>query len=396
MRPVLRFSSRLFLSTVSLFCLNASYTLADVPPWERPPDALAPYVLPPWGLTVEDFVVTRQVPLSTGQREVLLTSPSTGSAQRLTVSLPDAPDYQLYEIGFERVLAAGEGTTFEAEETRQLLNNFQVKFENNTLSDVVLADGSSAEFSAGRAVIKSPAGEVTETVEAAWMGGHEIAAGDKSSGSSTDSSADRKERMLENQHRSKAVAQSVRQIAQLDSAAMLACERDVYTRTEQIARSIEAYAGPLAQRQSDLAKAMGWALGHSSEALKNSLELADPIQALTCRPPVQCEEARLSGGSEIRTDLFDIPKGANGSSVVLTYEFFQIPDSLEMFYDGNKIFSVGPASGSSQESFQLPASAQQLGITLRGNNDPETRWWYVISCDADSVINQPTVPLDEN
>ena len=395
MRPAFKFSSRLFLSTVSLFCLNASYTLANIPPWERPPDALAPYVLPPWGLTVDDFVVTRQVPLSTGQREVLLTSPSTGSVQRLTVSLPDAPDYQLYEVGFERVLAAGEGTTFEVEETRQLLNNFQVKFENNNLSDVVLADGSSAEFSAGRAVIKSPAGEVTETIEAAWVGGNERVASDKSSGSLADASARSKE-MLGSQKLSKASAQSVQQIAQLNPASAPTCERDVYTKTEQIARSIEAYAGSLALRQSDLAKAMGWALGHSSEALKNSLELTDPIQALTCRPPVQCEEERLSGGSEIRTDLFDIPKGANGSSVVLTYEFFQIPDSLEMFYDGNRIFSVGPASGSNQESFQLPASAQQLGITLRGNNDPETRWWYVISCDADSVINQPTVPFDEN
>lgn len=94
-----------------------------------------------------------------------------------------------------------------------------------------------------------------------------------------------------------------------------------------------------------LSKAMGWALGHSSEALKNSLQLEDPVQSLTCRPPVQCEEQRLSGGSKIRTDLFDIPKGASGSEVVLT-------------------------------------------------NDPDTRWWYVISCDPanSSIPMAPTLP----
>ena len=364
-------------SVVSLFCLNARYAIADVPPWERPPDAQAPYVLPPWGLTVDDFVVTRQVPLSTGQREVVLSSPSTGSAQTLVVSLPEAEDYQLYEIGFERVLAAGDGVEFESPDMQRLLNNFQVEFDQNRLSGVVLADGSRAEFEAGRGTITSPTGEILETFTASEMNGGAIASSGKSS------------RRVNTAAKALPLSAS-NQLAQVP--AQNACERDVYLKVTKISVSIEVWAGSFSQRSSDLSKAVGWALGHSSEALKNSLKLEDPMQLLTCRRPVQCEEQRLSGGSEIRTDLFDIPKGVNGSDVVLTYEFFQIPDSLEMFYDGNKIFSVGPTSGSDRKTFRLPASAQQVGITLRGNNDPDTRWWYVISCDPTDVSNLPTAP----
>ena len=333
--------------------------------------------LPPWGLAADDFVVTRQVPLSTGRREVVLSSPSTGSAQKLVVSLPEAEDYQLYEMGFERVLAAGDGVEFQAPDTQRLLNNFQVEFEQNRLSGVVLADGSRAEFEAGRGTIKSPTGEVLETFAASEMSGEAIASSNKSS---SKINASLKTSPLSD---SKQVAQVPTQNA---------CERDVYLKVTKISVSIEVWVGSFSQRSSDLSKAVGWALGHSSEALKNSLELEDPMQLLACRRPVQCEEQRLSGGSEIRTDLFDIPKGVNGSDVVLTYEFFQIPDSLEMFYDGNKIFSVGPASGSDQKTFKLPASAQQVGITLRGNNDPNTRWWYVISCNPTNASNLPTAP----
>ena len=47
MRRVLGLSA----SVISLFCLNARYAIADVPPWERPPDAQAPYVLTTLGLS---------------------------------------------------------------------------------------------------------------------------------------------------------------------------------------------------------------------------------------------------------------------------------------------------------------------------------------------------------
>jgi hypothetical protein len=39
------------------------FQIASRPPWEQPSDGTTPYVLPPWGLTVNDFFVTRQMPL---------------------------------------------------------------------------------------------------------------------------------------------------------------------------------------------------------------------------------------------------------------------------------------------------------------------------------------------
>ncbi|NET55428.1 MAG: hypothetical protein F6K47_04325 [Symploca sp. SIO2E6] len=350
--------------------------IVNLPPWERKPETQNPYVLPPWGLTVDDFVVTRQMPLSSGQREVLLSSPSTGSEQRLLISLPNSPKFQIYEMAFDRVLAAGDGIAFENPDTRSLLQNFQIKFNNNELAEVVLADGTTAEFTGQRAIIKSPSGQILENFQLSKrvspLENEVIALGSKVK-SIADIAHD------------KSMYKSTQpfRIAQSQSA----CENAVYSTASQLSSSIAPWSSQMTQSSSDQAMAVGWALGHGSEALNNSVSLDDSVPNIACRPPVQCEERRVSGGSEVRTDLFDIPRGSGGSEVTLQYEFYTIPDSVEMYYDGQQVLSVGPSSGRGSRTFRFPSSAQQVGITLRGNDDPNTEWWYTISCSQVEIAS---------
>src|SRR3712207_2260806 len=61
-------------------------------------------------------------------------------------------------------------------------------------------------------------------------------------------------------------------------------------------------------------------LKYSNASLQGSVvtkELADTI----CTPPIQCNQEVISGGSEIRTDLFQVPQGIN-RQVSLEYEFY--------------------------------------------------------------------------
>ena len=371
-----RFASELFQSAGL-----DRFQIASRPPWEQPSDGTSSYVLPPWGLTVNDFVVTRQMPLSSGRREVLLSSPSTGSEQRLFINLPNSGDFQLYEMAFNRVLVSGSDSLFSEPETRAKLQNFNVKFTNNALSEVVLADGTNARFTADAAVIKSPSGETIETFRlqrnAATSESTLVVAqktNDQTIYSSTKSSS---------------------QQDPLSDGLVLAqsrnsCEENTQRSMDGISNSMAPWTSQMSRSSSELVRAVGWTIGHGSETLKNSGNLSDSrLPELTCRPPVQCEEMRVSGGSEIRTDLFDIPQGVNGGEVTLTYEFFTIPDSLEMYFDGTQVLSIGPTSGRNSRKFRLPVNAKQVGITLKGNNDSNTRWWYVVSCSSTCpVINE--------
>jgi hypothetical protein len=111
------------------------------------------------------------------------------------------------------------------------------------------------------------------------------------------------------------------------------------------------------------------------------------LQEVNCRPPVQCEEQRVSGGSEIRTDLFQVAKGAN-RKVNLKFEFYVIPDRIELYFDGKQIFGVGPQSGQGNQTFNLPTNAEYVGVKLIGNDNVNTRWEYVISCSGSRELQE--------
>jgi len=363
------------------------FQIASRPPWEQPSDGTSSYILPPWGLTVNDFVVTRQMPLSSGRREVLLSSPSTGSEQRLFINLPNSGDFQLYEMAFNRALVSGSDSLFSEPETRAKLQNFNVKFSNNALSEVVLADGTNARFTADTAVIKSSSGETIETFRlqnnSANLAGALVAV--QKANEPTIYSNIKLSGQQDPLSDSLVLAQSQN-----------SCEENTQRSMDGISNSMAPWSSQMSSSSSELIRAVGWTIGHGSETLKNSANLSDSrLPELTCRPPVQCEERRVSGGSEIRTDLFDIPHGASEGEVVLTYEFFTIPDSIEMYFDGGRVLSVGPVSGQGSRTFRLPANAQQVGITLKGNDNVNTQWWYTISCSqGESQLAQEAPACD--
>ncbi|MDB6125749.1 MAG: hypothetical protein JWQ71_4742 [Pedosphaera sp.] len=68
----------------------------------------------------------------------------------------------------------------------------------------------------------------------------------------------------------------------------------------------------------------------------------------------------------------------NFGSLVITYDFFAIPDTMDVYYDGANIFSSGLISGQGQFTINYgPGSADSLMIIMnQGGNDLTTAWTY--------------------
>lgn len=364
------------------------------PPWELPATGSNPIALPPWGMLPEDFVVMRQMPLSSGQREVLMVSSSTRSEQRYLVNLPDTGQFEIYEVAFSNVLMdasklLGNEADLTPRQAQDLLRTFKVKLDNHALSEIILADGTKAEFQTTQATIKSANGQVLETIT--------LPQPQVSKTGITLARADKSQMSFASDQRRTPSEQTVVS-PNLTAQAPLACQSQVGSSVTQLSAEMNQWSTPMTQSSTDVAKLMGWALDYSADAMQNN-NISDEsgLPDSVCRPPVQCEEKRMSGASEIRTDLFEIPQGGNESTVSLSYEFYTIPDRIEMYYDGRKLFEVGPTSGTGSQQFTLPATGRQIGITLTGNEDPQTRWWYTISCTT-TVIADCTIAAtaDEN
>ena len=60
-----------------------------------------------------------------------------------------------------------------------------------------------------------------------------------------------------------------------------------------------------------------------------------------------------------------------------------------MYLDGKTIYSDGPKSERHQKTLPLPDNAEYVGVRLIGNRNPDTRWWYVISCPESAIGNFP-------
>ncbi|NER32837.1 MAG: N-acetylmuramoyl-L-alanine amidase [Oscillatoria sp. SIO1A7] len=353
--------------------------LPDAPPAEQPTIGDIPRIRKPQvNLNLQqtlptDFRVSSQMPFSSGKREIVMVSPSTGKEQKYTVNLPGAR-FQIYEAEFKDIGAIDSsnltGTARQVIETTELqsLSEFKLDFQNNQLSEVILADGTRGEFRQGRAVIQSPDGQPLETIEFSQAIGTDgsLAASPKSAG------------------------QQVRQQEwqTSDSAATLAsspnCSNTVGSLLGNLAGTMATQGNRLAASKTEKTRIVGLALSFASGALKNNANSRESLQEVTCEAPVQCDEKRVSGGSEIRTDLFQVPAGID-RQVTLEYEFFEIPDTIELYYDGNQLFSDGPKSSRHRRAFTLPDTAEYVGVKLTGNTNPDTEWWYVVSCSGTAI-----------
>ena len=93
-----------------------------------------------------------------------------------------------------------------------------------------------------------------------------------------------------------------------------------------------------------------------------------------------CNEATESGGTGIETHNYEM--GVNGGSFSLEYDMENIPDQLEVFYQGQRIYTTGGlVSGSKtvQVSFG-PGASTQITVTVTGSADTGTVWSYTVNC----------------
>ncbi len=314
------------------------------------------------GALANDFEVSQQTPYSTGRNEILSVSPSSGTEQLYEVSLPDAGEFQLYESSFNKVSVddpaaiVGDPKTLSAAQIQANLAAFSIRYDNNTPVVATLADGAKAEFGSGQIVVRSPNGQVLETL---------------------------------------AMEVSDRAAKSLLPPALIAqgssCEQTIRSKFYDLSVAVSTGAKTLEQAESDYGKLIQWVLTFSAKSLEdstvpNSRNLT--FQSVACQPPVRCNEAQTyEGASEIRTDLFRLPKGLN-QSVTLEYEFFVIPDRMELYYNGQMIFEVGPTAGTNRVNITtLPDEAGYVGVKLIGNTNADTRWWYTIFCNSE--VEQP-------
>ena len=254
------------------------------------------------GSLADDFVVSRQTPYSSGRNEVLIVSPSTGTEQRFEISLPTTSRFRFYEASFSKVAIddpvgaiSGGGTTDPAQ-VKAMLDSFTIIFgSNNLVSKVTLADGSLAEFSDTEVIIRSADG--TEIERAAL------------------SSSVRKEEVI------LASAKGIENVIAQTSAR---CESSIRDQIYAAGQDSRTKSNVLRNTQSSKGKALAWATAFSQKALEDSLipdTRNQTLQEIACKPPVQCNQPqRYDGGSEIRTDLFELPTGTR-QEVSLEYEF---------------------------------------------------------------------------
>lgn len=319
-----------------------------------------------------DFVATLQLPSRDGRREVVMTSPSTGMEQRFLINMPRTGGLQIFGIEFKNISSVDvsrvlrETSQLTPEQAQELLRNFKVSFNGNILSEVVLSDGSRAEFSSGQAVIKQPDGQILETLQLPTTNLNvpslPIAQATKS--------------FLKLNHNSPHTNEI--KLAQASS-----CEETASKAATETKTLVATWEEELSKSLNSRTRVVRWALAFTKEAISQStLPGEESLQNIACRLPVRCGERRIAGSSEVRTDIFEVPPGAGEGDISITYEFFTIPDRLEMFYENESpFFTVGPASGQGSTSVTAPPDgAEYVGVTIRGNPDPNTRWWYELSC----------------
>jgi hypothetical protein len=330
----------------------------------------------------QDFRISSQIPYSSGKQEILLVSPSTGAEQLYTFNVPGSKSFQLFEVEYKKVSAIDftsltntDSLIVNPEQIKSVLNKFKITFANNSLSKITLSDGTTANFSPGQAIIKSPQGQTVETVQ---ISQNEFI--DKN--------------IFVSQERGK-MSKNIGNNPNNKDANLLAktsesaCQAAVSSSLNGISNNLGQWGNKLTTSKSPTTKSVGWAISFGSGAIKSNISTKNPmLQEVNCRPPVQCEEQRVSGGSEIRTDLFQVAKGAN-RKVNLKFEFYVIPDRIELYFDGKQIFGVGPKSGQGNQTFDLPTNAEYVGVKLIGNDNVNTRWEYVISCYGSVIAEAP-------
>ena len=323
----------------------------------------------------DDFVVSRQTPYSSGRNEVLVVSPSTGTEQRFEISLPMfAGDFRLYKASFNKVVIdeptrlVGSETSYSSAQIQAGLESFSINFDNNNLpSSVFLADGTRAELSGSEATIFSADGQLIETISLStrFLNNDRVALGKSSD---------------------KYLSQLVPPLVP-----SYVCVNGIRDKIYTSGQGLGNISNALKETNTIYGVMFAWATAYGKRGLEDSLVIGtrnQTLQEIACNRPVECDEPQpYEGKSEIRTDLFRLSGGTN-QQVSIRYEFYDIPDRMEIYAEGRLIKSIPEGSGYTDGSSTIPLSIEDgvsfLGIKLIGNEDSGTKWNYTVSCSGQS------------
>jgi hypothetical protein len=317
----------------------------------------------------EDFQVVSQMPFSAGYREVSIISQSTGMEQIYQTNLPDQ-SFEIKSVEFRntssldlRPLLQGEAEPATISETQKQLQTFKVYFDNQDVSQVIFSDQTTAEFRADGVVIKSKDGQILETVSLS----------PSISQSSPITVA--------------ATAFSRTAFAEKSNTPTLGeadCKRFAEEVYQKLTRKLESTAQALKNKTAGT-KIVAHALLLAKASL-NQATTRSELKSNVCKVPVRCQDQVIAGKSEIKTDLFAIAPNLRNRKVTLDYNFYVIPDQLEVLYNGQRIFHVGPTAGIASHILNLPENADYVEVKVTGNQaDKRTEWNYTISCSGDLI-----------
>lgn len=103
-------------------------------------------------------------------------------------------------------------------------------------------------------------------------------------------------------------------------------------------------------------------------------------------PIVECGGTYVASGSTEGLEVhFDM--GSTGGMVHFTFDTYQIPDMIEIWHGGNKIYSTDYVSGRIEADIcHKSALGPTWVIMVYGNTDPNTRWDLTLSCPKSGGI----------
>lgn len=99
----------------------------------------------------------------------------------------------------------------------------------------------------------------------------------------------------------------------------------------------------------------------------------------------QCNASTKSGGAGVTTTRHEL--GRTGpTSFKLSYETYNIPDTIEVFYEGKSIYNTGPVGdnineGTGSAVINVPAG-RDTAVTVKVTGPNGTDWDYTVNCPS--------------
>ncbi|HEY9888699.1 MAG TPA: hypothetical protein V6D02_09885 [Candidatus Obscuribacterales bacterium] len=102
------------------------------------------------------------------------------------------------------------------------------------------------------------------------------------------------------------------------------------------------------------------------------------INTLTATPVEYCNREQASGGSA--GDRRVLQMTANQGVIQLDYEMYQVPDRIEIFYEGRTLLDTGFISGTDSLTIPFAGQSGRMEVVVTGNTVSDTQWNYLLRC----------------